>query len=304
MSEIADVAVIGGGLTGLTAAHHAALAGASVAHFVGSGIPGGLVANIGELEGFPALAPVPALDLALRISEDNEGHGVEIIPEDVVSIAPDGGLFRIAMADGERAARAVVVATGARLRMLEAPGAERLMDRGVAQCAWCNASLVKGLDVAVVGGGDAAFQEALHLADYADRVTILVRGAAPRARQAFVAKASAHERIAIETETLVEDILGADTVEGMRMRQGNDVSERPVASVFVYIGLSPASEPAAEMVARDAAGHIITDANLATQVPGLFAAGAVRAGYGGRLTQALGEATTAGLAAAAYAAAH
>jgi thioredoxin reductase (NADPH) len=256
------------------------------------------------LEGFPSLAPVPALDLALRISEENEGHGVEIVPEDVLTIARDGATFRIATADGERMAKAVVIATGARLRMLDVPGAGRLMDRGVAQCAWCNASLVKGMDVAVVGGGDAAFQEALHLADYADRVTILVRGEAPRARHAFVAKAGAHERMTIETRTQVDDILGEDTVEGIRLRQGGHVSERPLASVFVYIGLSPASEAAADILARDDAGHIVTDARLATSVPGIFAAGAVRAGYGGRLTNAMGEATTAGMAAAAYAAEH
>ncbi len=305
MNGKVDVAVVGGGITGLTAAHHAALEGASVVHFVGAGIPGGLVANVGELEGFPATGTVAALDVALRLAEENERLGVEVVPEDVSHLEAAGAEWRLSTEAGGRVVRSVVAATGARLRMLDVPGAARLIDKGLSQCAWCNGSLYRGAEVLVIGGGDSALQEALHLAKYASLVTIVTRGEALKARRSLVDRAADNERIAFRWETDVVEVLGGDRVTGVRVRDRGtgEAEDLGCAGVFVYVGLAPNSEWLAGGIDRDGDGHVLTDASLAASARGVFAAGALRKGYGGRLTHAVGEATAAALAAARHAAA-
>ncbi len=305
MSGKCDVAVVGGGITGLTAAHHAALEGASVVHYVGSGVPGGLVANVGELEGFPAAGSVAALDVALRLTEENERLGVEVVPEDVARLEATGSLWRLATEAGTREARSVVAATGARLRMIDVPGAARLTDKGLSQCAWCNGSLYRGAEVVVIGGGDSALQEALHLAKYASLVTIVTRGETLKARRSLVDRAADNERIAFRWETDVVEVLGGDSVTGINVRErtAGEVEHIGCAGVFVYIGLAANADWLAGQIDRDSDGCVLTDASLAASAAGVFAAGAVRRGYGGRLTHAVGEATTAALAAARHAAA-
>jgi thioredoxin reductase (NADPH) len=299
-----DVAVVGGGITGLTAAHHAALDGASVVHFVGAGVPGGLVANVGELEGFPAAGPVAALDVALRLTEDNERLGVEVVPEDVVRLEAAGPRWRLSTDAGAREVHSVVAATGARLRLIDVPGAARLMDKGVSQCAWCNGSLYRGAEVVVIGGGDSALQEALHLTKYAAQVTIVTRGETLKARRSLIDRAADNERISFRWEAEIVEVLGGDNVTGVRLRDGTsgEAEEIGCAGLFVYVGLAPASAWLPAQIARDTDGHVLTDASFATAAPGLFAAGAVRKGYGGRLTHAVGEATAAALAAVGHAA--
>ena len=298
MSEDCDIAVIGGGFSGLTAAHHAALSGARVLHVIGTGLPGGLAANVGALDGFPAATdPVSALDIALRVTEQNDALGVEVVADEVSAVTCEGERRVLDIAGERRSARAIIVATGARLKMLDAPGAERLFDRGVSQCAWCNGSLHKGQDVVVVGGGDAALQEALHLADYAASVTIVTRGDRLRARRTSIDRATRHETIRIRLHSEVAEVLGDDAVTGVRVQSGGEVRDLPCSGVFVYIGLAPNADLIGDLARRDARGFILTDANFATATPGLYAIGAVRSGYSGRLTSAVGEATAAALAA-------
>ena len=299
MSDVCDIAVIGGGLTGLVAAHHAALSGAKVLHVIGTGLPGGLAANVGALDGFPAVAdPVSALDIALRLTEQNDALGVDMIAEDVSRIGLDGATRVLDIAGDHRFARAVIVATGARLKMLDAPGAQRLFDRGVSQCAWCNGSLHKNQDVVVVGGGDAALQDALHLAEYAASITILTRGDQLRARRTYIERAMANETISIRPRSEVVAIHGDDAVTGVRVRSSDGGElELPCSGVFVSIGLTPNAELIGDLAQRDARGFILTNADLETATPGIFAAGAVRSGYSGRLTSAMGEGTSAALAA-------
>jgi thioredoxin reductase (NADPH) len=294
-----DVAVVGGGITGLTAAHHAALEGASVVHLAGSGVPGGLVANVGELEGFPATGPISALDLALRLGEDNQRLGVEMVAEDVTRLEAGsaGSAVRLVAGGGTIAARTVVAASGARLRMLDVPGAGRLTDRGVSQCAWCNGSLHRGQDVVVVGGGDSALQEALHLAKYAGLVTVVTRGETLKARRSLIERAAGHDKIAFRWETEVVEILGEDRVAAVRLRERatGAADEMACGGVFVYIGLAPGTAWLGGQVSCDAQGAVITVDGFATSLPRVFAAGAIRSGYGGRLTHAVGEATAATL---------
>jgi thioredoxin reductase (NADPH) len=295
-----DIAVVGGGIAGLTAAHHAALAGASVVHFVEDGLPGGLVINVGALDGWPSAAPVGGAELAAGLMGQNEELGVTLVPSRIDKM--EGGVTKtLHGADGVWRARQVILATGAALKALDVPGAERLAGRGVSQCAWCDGGLYRDADVVVAGGGDSALSEALHLGAFARTITIVTRGEQFRARNHYVSSIASDERYHLRWASEIVEVSGADGVESVRVRDRESGTEGdiPCKGLFVFVGLTPNAGLAGPEIARDAGGFVVTDANFETAVPGVFAVGAVRAGYGGRLTQAVGEATTAAERAAA-----
>lgn len=295
-----DIAVVGGGIAGLTAAHHAALAGASVAHFVEHGMTGGLVLNVGALDGWPSVGPVGGADLAAGLFGRNEELGVALIPSGIERI--DGGAIKVLHGpDGLWRVRQVIVATGAALRTLDVPGAERLAGRGVSQCAWCDGGLYRDAEVVVAGGGDAALSEALHLGQYARTVTIVTRGEMFRARQHYVSRVAEDERFQLRWASEIVEVLGDGGVEGVRVRDRESGSEEAIActGLFVFVGLAPNARLLGQDVVRDEGGFVVTDPSFETNVPGVFAIGAVRAGYGGRLTHAVAEATSAAERAAA-----
>jgi thioredoxin reductase (NADPH) len=293
-----DIAVIGGGITGLTAAHHAALAGASVVHALGAEAFGGLVLNVGALEGYPSGPnPLSGVDLASSLMEAGAIHGVEQRMEEVIAVATEGRRFRLTMDDGEIIARQVVAATGARLKMLDVPGAAALYGRGISQCAWCDAGLYKGKHAVVVGGGDAALEEALHLAGIAAAVTIVTRGSQFRARQAYVNRIADCSNVQFRWSSEVIEVSGSDGVESVRIkdRESGAVDHLACAGVFVFIGLEPNTAAIRELVTLGPDGAAMADARMATRTPGLYAAGAVRAGYGGRLVHAVSDGATAAM---------
>lgn len=300
MSGSVDIAVVGGGFAGLMAAHHAALEGCSVVHITGSGVPGGLAANVGRLEGFPLAGEASALDLALAIGEANAALGIEVVQDDATRLEIAGDKRRLHTPSGVHQARAVIVATGARLAMLDVPGGRNLVGKGISQCAWCDGSLYRAKAVVVVGGGDSALQEALHLAELASQVTIVTRGPVLKARRAFVDRAAGNDRIAFRWEADVVEVIGDNAVTAVRLRDRPSGATEDLAcnGVFVYVGLVPNTEWLDGQLATDASGHIIADTVNATSAARVFAAGAVRAGYLGRLANAVGEATAAALSAA------
>jgi thioredoxin reductase (NADPH) len=292
-----DIAVIGGGIAGLMAAHHAALAGVSVGHFIADGMPGGLVMNVGALDGWPAAGPVGGAELAAGLLGRNEELGVSLVPSRIDSIQAG----TLSGPDGTWRAKQVIVATGASLRTLDVPGAERLAGRGVSQCAWCDGGLYRGADVVVAGGGDAALSEAIHLAEFARSITIVTRGEMFRARRSYVSRVADDERFKLRWASEIVEVLGDKGVESVRVRDNEAGSEEVVAcsGLFVFVGLEANAALLPADVARDARGFVVTDASFETAAPGVFAVGAVRSGHGGRLTHAVAEATSAAERAAA-----
>ncbi|MGH6621791.1 MAG: NAD(P)/FAD-dependent oxidoreductase, partial [Alphaproteobacteria bacterium] len=147
----------------------------------------------------------------------------------------------------------------------------------------------------VAGGGDAALQEALHLADYAGRITLITRGEALRARQSYVARAEANPRFTFRRSTNLLEIMGSDSVEGVRLAPsgGGDAEELDCSGVFVFIGIEPNVSYLTSDIERDAGGYVVTDTNYRTSVAGIYAVGAVRAGYSGQLASAVDEAISA-----------
>ena len=290
-----DMIVIGGGLAGLTAASRAAARGLSVASIDEGGHMGGLVMNVSRIDGYPAPEPVSGIDLAAAQLEALVEHGVEIVPEAATGLALDGAVKTVTTDSGAHAAKSVVLASGARLKPLGVPGEERLVGRGVSQCADCDAGFFVDQPVVVAGGGDSALQEALHLADYVSAITLVTRGDALRAKPDYIAQATAHPKFTFRYATEVTEIIGADGVEGVRVTAagGGDAEELACSGVFVFVGLAPNIGYLPQTIARDADGYVVTGADFQTNEAGIYAVGAVRAGYSGQLADAVAEAAAA-----------
>jgi len=282
-----DVIVIGAGITGLTAAKHAVQQGLSTAN-IEALLFGGLVININELDGEPHGSGTDlASNLMLEVSE----LGVANLSETVTTLARDGNFLTVRTDAGTHRARAVIIASGAKLKRLGIPGEAEFEHRGVSQCADCDGPMYKDEDVVVVGGGDAALQEALVLANFCTRVHLVHRGTKFRARQHLIDAVAARNNIYPVWNTVAEEVLGAQMVSKVRVRNTGDgkTSEIPCSGFFAYIGLDPNCEFAPAEIQRNANGCLVTDNSLQTAMPGVFAAGAVRAGYGGLLTHAVAE---------------
>ena len=291
-----DLIVVGEGITGLACARHAASLGLKTATAEGN-LFGGLVINIAELEGYDEHGS--GVDIASALMESNAEAGIENLGANVTAIEAGGGSIDVATDAGSHSARAVVIASGARLNKLGVAGEEEFDHRGVSQCADCDGPMFQGEHVVVVGGGDAAFQETAALSQYVAQVTMLMRSATPRASPALVQRVQQLGNVAFRSGVTVEAIEGEDTVKAVAVRTANGESERiECAGAFIFVGLTPNSEIAPAGVACDARGAIETDASMQTAVPGVYAAGAVRAGYSGKLVDAVREAKEAAESAA------
>jgi thioredoxin reductase (NADPH) len=297
-----DVAVAGGGLAGLTAGLTAARLGRSVLVLTGA-VPGGQLLSIERIDGFPGFPEgVAGYVLCPSVQQQADEAGAEVVGEEVEGLETADGSWSVATTGGETRARAVILATGAGFRRLEVPGEERLQGRGISTCASCDGPLLGGRLAAVVGGGDSALQEALTLADSGCSVVILHRGEQLDGQESYRRQVAGRETIEIRFRTVVEEILGEETVRGLRVRDvaGDAVDELEVAAVFPFVGLRPNVERFREQVALDADGAVRTDEALRTTAVGVFAAGVVRSGAPGRAAAVAGEGAAAAIAADAF----
>jgi thioredoxin reductase (NADPH) len=298
--DIWDVVVVGGGIGGLSAAWYCARQGLPTALLEAEGMLGGQVATVNALDDWPATEEVSGVELANAMREKLAANAVEVSFEPVTEVrAAANGLLTVKTEKRHLRTRRVIAASGAKLRTLTAPGADRLRGKGVSQCAHCDGYFFKGEDVAVVGGGDSALQEALVLAPLARSVTIVVRSQL-RAKRAYVERAAGAPNVNFLWDSEVDAVLGNGTVTGIRVKnvQSGATAELPCAGVFPFIGVEPNTAFLPPSIRRDDSGRVVTDERMRTADPAIFAIGALRSGFSGELTGAAGEA---GIAAATIA---
>jgi thioredoxin reductase (NADPH) len=294
-----DISIVGAGATGLSAAIECAERGARVACIEQAPLPGGLIANVGRIDGLALAGESSGAQLIDRLGERCRELDVQMLQADVTSMQRKGARHVLGTSAGPVQSSVVLAASGARLRQLGVPGEAEFAGRGVSQCDWCDGGFFRDESVLVVGGGDAAFQAALHLAGICASVTLVMRGTAMRARRAYVQQAAENSRIAFLWDTVVERIEGDERVRRAVLHDNaeNRSYEQPADGIFVFAGLEPNTAFVPSDVERDEKGFVVTGNDLQTSLAGVFAAGAVRSGYRGQLASACGEGVAAGAAA-------
>jgi thioredoxin reductase (NADPH) len=298
LKNLCEIAVIGAGLAGLSAARHAARLGRLVTLFEGSGLFGGLLATVGEVDGLAVPGNFSGQDLAIHLLQNARKSGVQVAETGIAKIEMDQRLTLTDQENKSHHPEAIIIASGASLRKLGVPGEEELIGRGVSRCATCDGGFFRGQDVVVVGGGDGAVHEALVLAKTSRRVIMVCRSPL-KAKRDYIEKLAARENVSFIWESEVSAILGDDGVSGVRLRNVKDGTSSDIEcmGLFPFIGCVPntAFVPASLLTAT---GHIKTSPGLATSHSRVFAAGAVRADYGGNVVQAMAEGVGAAEAAA------
>ncbi|OGX11442.1 MAG: thioredoxin-disulfide reductase [Omnitrophica bacterium RIFOXYB12_FULL_50_7] len=300
--RIYDVMVIGGGGAGLTAALYTSRANLSTILFEKL-VSGGQIASTDWVENYPGFTEgVLGSEIAQKMEAQAVRYGTEIIYEEVKNLSRKGNIFEAVSTEASYAARAVILAMGASCRMIGVPNEKELMGKGVSYCATCDGAFFKGKKVIAVGGGDSALQEGIFLTRFAERVTIVHRRDKLRASPILQERAKMNSKISFIWDTVVDKIEGEKKVEAVLLRNvKTGVKQKiPTDGIFVFIGHDPNSGLAKGFVTLDEKGCIVTDASLATSVPGVFAAGEVRQGAVRQLVSACGEGCAAALAVQAF----
>jgi thioredoxin reductase (NADPH) len=258
-----------------------------------------------RLDNFPGWPEgIGGAELADRLTEQAQRFGVEILrAQEVASIQTHGRSRDVHTTDGaEYGARAMLVATGSTYLRLGVPGEAEFIGSGIHFCATCDGPFYKGQDVAVIGGGNSAGEEAIFLARFARRVTMLVRGPRLTASQIVQQKVAENEKITVRYNTVVEAFRGEKRLQAVVIRDSTTGATEEItpAGVFVFIGLEPNSGFLPDEIERDSRGFVKTGIDLQTTMPGIFAAGDVRAGSTKQAASAVGEGATAALAIREY----
>lgn len=296
-----DAVVIGGGPAGMTAALYLLRAGVKTA-MIEKLSPGGQVLMTSEIENYPGFPKgLQGWELADKFASHLEEYDLHRINDEVRSITVGNPWHTIAVGDEEVQAKAVILATGSRYRKLGVPGEDRLIGRGVSYCALCDGNFFRDRDVAVVGGGNSALEEALYLARLVNKVYLIHRRQDFRGQHCYQNKCSTHGKIQIMRNTVVEEILGESDVEALALRDvdSGEKSRLELDGAFIFIGFEPIMDFVPDDVTKERNG-VVTDVEMRTNVPGIFAAGDIRAKMCRQVASAVGDGATAATAAFSY----
>lgn len=277
MTKKYDVIIIGSGPAGYTAAIYAARANLSVLMFQGYAIGGQLMLT-SEVENYPGFEEgILGPPMMEKFEQQAQRFGTEMIPEDVTEIDFSRRPFTVKADSGEYQARAIIITTGASAQWLGLPSETRLQGRGVSACATCDGFFFKNKDIAVIGGGDTALEEATFLTRYASHVTLIHRRDTLRASKIMQDRAFKNPKISFIWDTEVAEILGDDAVDGLRLRNLKTHEENvlPVQGIFLAIGHKPNTDLFRGVIEMDKVGYIVPVEHTMTNIPGVFAAGDV-----------------------------
>lgn len=289
-----EVLIIGAGPAGMTAAIYAARAGYKTA-ILEHGVPGGQAATTDMIENYPGFPEgISGPELMMKFFEQTQTFGVEMIYEQVQSLDVSGEIKKVVTDKQTIEAKTVVIASGAKPRTLGVANEGRLRGRGVSYCATCDGFFFRDQPVAVVGGGDTAVEEAMYLTKMCASVTLIHRRDELRANKLAQSRAFANEKLHIMYDTVVDEIVGEDKVTQLKLRnkKTDETSTLDVNGVFIFVGYLPNASFLPAELEVDAQGYIITDEEMATNVPGVFAVGDVRQKKLRQVTTAVGDGGT------------
>lgn len=273
-----DTVILGGGPAGLSAGIYASRGAVSTA-IIDTSMLGGQPSNYLELENYPGFPLVGGFDLMEKFEEHADKFGVQKFPmQEIESVDLKSNPKVIKTKEAEFRAKTVIIACGAQPMKLGVPGEAEFVGRGVSYCAVCDGAFYKNKVVAVVGGGNAAVEEAMYLTKFADKVYIIHRRNELRADKIVQERAFKNEKIEFIWDSVVKEIKGADLVNTAVLEnvKTHEISNLQVDGVFPYIGMTPNIESISGQVEQDANGFIITDETMKTSIDGVYAAGDVR----------------------------
>lgn len=297
MADKYDVIVIGAGPGGMTAALYASRANLKVA-MLDRGVYGGQMNNTAEVENYTGFKSILGPDLAEQMYQSAIQFGADFVYGNVEKVTVDeDGIKHVKTDSGELEAPAIVIATGSQYRKLGIPGEDEYSGKGVSYCAVCDGAFYRGKDVTTVGGGDSAVEESEYLAKLVNNVNIVHRRDQLRAQKILQDRAFSNDKINFTWNTIVTEIVGdGKKVTGVKTHNKETNEDRlvPTDGVFIYIGNVPMTEPFKALGITDEQGWIITDDEMKTSVPGVFAVGDVRDKKLRQITTAVGDGGIAG----------
>lgn len=293
---IYDTLVIGSGPGGMTAALYAGRSNLKVG-LIEQGAPGGQMNNTSNIENYPGFETISGPDLSMKMYEPLEKFGVENIYGIVENIEDHGDFKRVLTADEHYDAKTIILATGAKHRLVGVPGEQEYNSRGVSYCAVCDGAFFRDQDLLVIGGGDSAVEEGIYLTQFAKKVTIVHRRDQLRAQKILQDRAFANDKIDFIWDSVVEEIKGDDVkVRSVAIKnvKTGQVTDHDFGGIFVYVGLDPVSSMVKDLGITDEAGWVITDDKMKTSRPGIFAIGDIRQKDLRQIATAVGDGAIAG----------
>ncbi len=297
-----DIVVIGGGPGGLTAGMYGARAKMKTV-LLEKYLPGGQIANTEEVEDYPGFELISGAELATKMADHAKKFGLEIVSDEVKEVYNEGEDRIVLAASGDiYRAKAVIVSTGGSPTLLNVPGEKEFTGKGVSYCAICDANFFKGEIIAVAGGGDAAVEEGMFLTKFGSKVILIHRRDELRAQKVIQDRAFKNNKMEFLWDTVVEAIEGDNKVRKLSLKnvKTGEKSTLDVGAIFIFIGFHPNSNIFREEIKKDSSGYIITDDKMETSIKGIYACGDVRHQLVRQITNAVGDGTTAAMAAEKY----
>jgi thioredoxin reductase (NADPH) len=301
--ELYDVIIIGGGPGGLTAGIYAKRA-AMDAVLIEKGVPGGQIINSDEVENYPGFEQISGAELGMKLSQHAANYDLEVLGREVTSILPGADSHVVTLDDGTQLeASALILGTGGNPRKLNIPGEDEFYGKGVSYCAVCDGFFFRGKTVVVVGGGDAATEEALYLTKIAEKVYIAHRRDALRASMLLQQRVFDECKIEMLWNTVLTEIkANQDGVYavGLQDTQTSAQRELPIDGVFIFIGFDANNTLVPAGIRMSSDGYVLTDEKCETSIPGIYAIGDLREKYARQIITAAADGCVAALASAHY----
>jgi thioredoxin reductase (NADPH) len=297
-----DLIIIGGGPAGLTAGIYAGRARLKTL-LLEKLIHGGQMMTTDLVENYPGFPEgITGFELSDRMRKQAERFGLLIRSQEVLELKPGKPAHAVVLEGGQLTAGAVIIATGATYRRLGAPGEDRLVGKGVSFCATCDGALYRDQEIAMVGGGDNALTETIFLARFAKKIHLIHRRNQFRAAKYLQERVAELDRVEIHWDSEVVEFHGQESLEAVTLKNVKtlETSRLPVTGIFIAIGMMPNSGWLKDLLPMDEWGFLFTDVIMATEIPGIFAAGDVRAKLWRQISTAVGDGSVAAIAAENY----